>query len=175
MCRAAKSNAIYSIKSSARTAPWKRKKGRLAWATLLAPAAGPISSPSQQPRARLPNRLVDKSYCRCANGNAASVTLASQTPISPSTMPAFPTLHSSCRRRRNATQWAIQFLRCRLPAPSKSAGSGQKPLFGRIGGGAARPKYPSLADPLCAPRKSSEVGHNRPFGPYEKAADVVEG
>jgi hypothetical protein len=25
-------------------------------------------------------------------------------------------------------------VRCRLPAPSKSAGSGQKPLFGRFGG-----------------------------------------
>jgi hypothetical protein len=54
MCSAATGNAIYSIKSSARTALWKRKKGRLAWAALLAPAAGPISPPGQQPRARLP-------------------------------------------------------------------------------------------------------------------------
>jgi hypothetical protein len=74
MCSAAKGNPIYSIKSSARTAFWKRKKGRLAWAALLAPAAGPISPPSQQPRARLPNQLVDKSHCRCANDNATSVT-----------------------------------------------------------------------------------------------------
>jgi hypothetical protein len=60
--------------SATRTPLWKRKKGRLAWAALLAPAAGPISPPSQQPRARLPNQLVDKSYCRCANHNATSLT-----------------------------------------------------------------------------------------------------
>ena len=57
------------------------------------------------------DRPVDKSYCRRANDKAASVALASQAPISPSSMPAFPTLHSSCHRRRNATQWVIQFVR----------------------------------------------------------------
>jgi hypothetical protein len=92
----------------------ERKKGRLAWAALLAPAAGPISGPNQQPRARLPNRPVDKSYCRCGNDNAASVTLASQTPISPSSMPAFPTVHSSCLRKRNSMGHPI----CALPTSS---------------------------------------------------------
>src|SRR5262245_3689159 len=57
------------------------------------------------------DRPVDKSYCRRANDKAASVALASQTPISPSSMPACPTLHSSCHRRRNATQWCIQYSR----------------------------------------------------------------
>jgi hypothetical protein len=114
-------------------------------------------SPSQQPRARLPNRLVDKSYCRCANGNAASVTLASQTPISPSSMPAFPTLHSSCHRRHNATQWAIQFVRCRLPAPSKSAGSGQSCCLNSSAAERHVRSTPA-SRPLCATRKSAESG-----------------
>jgi cold shock protein len=69
---------------------WKRKKGRLAEAALLASAAPSISPPSQHPRARLPNRLIDKPYCRQVHDNAASVTKASRTPTSPIKYPRFP-------------------------------------------------------------------------------------
>jgi hypothetical protein len=97
----------------------ERKKGRLTQAALLAPAAGPIFRPSQQPRARLPNRLVDKPYCRRSSHNAASAILASQIPISPSSVPAFP--HSpqqlsSQTQRKSAEVGQLPTINTRGPA-----------------------------------------------------------
>jgi hypothetical protein len=70
------------------------------------PCSRTYLSPTQQPRARPRNQLVDRSYCKGANAIAALVTLASQTPISPSSVAGVPTLHRRCDRRRNATQCA---------------------------------------------------------------------
>jgi hypothetical protein len=67
---------------------------------------------------------ADKSCCRCADDNAASVALASQTPISPSSMPAFPALHSGCHRRRNPTQMSHPIVR-----PVNSQGRGWRVNF----------------------------------------------
>src|SRR5215467_14727881 len=98
MCSAARGNAILFGKVVGANGTLEKEGGPPGLGGPPSTCSWTYLSPSQQPRARLPNRLTDKSYCRCANGNAASVTLASQTPISPSSMPAFPTLHSGCHR-----------------------------------------------------------------------------